>query len=325
MRLTEVAILRGGPSTEYDVSLKTGSGVLSVLNDEPFRTRDVVIDQTGTWYVKGVAVTPEQALTGVDVVFNALHGAYGEDGTVQRILDRLGIPYTGSRAYPSSIAMNKQLTKEIATKAGLLVPRGMRVNRDTPAGLRQAAQTISNLFGPHYVVKPNTGGSSLHTYVATSLAELVRALEQAFEATAAVLVEERVIGQEATVAVLEQYRQQRAYAFPPIEIVPPAQSFFDYEAKYNGVTEERCPGCFRIEESDELLKAAVTIHQALDLRHYSRSDFIVTPHGVYFLEANTLPGLTTASLFPKAIEAVGGTYRELVLHLLNLAHRGALS
>ncbi len=319
MRCTEVAVLRGGPSSEYDVSLKTGAGVIAALYDDPVCVRDITITKRGEWMVGGFVKTPEQALTGVDVVFIALHGTYGEDGTVQRILERIGVPYTGSRPYASALAMNKALTKDFLKSQGIRMPQHLRLSREGVADIRQTANSIEKLFGPEYVIKPVSGGSSIDTKMAQGGTELAAVLADIFERVDSVLVEERIRGKEATVGVLEQYRNDKHYVMPAIEIVPPAAAdFFSVDVKYTGETEEICPGRFTSSERDELLRTARDIHKAMGLRHYSRSDFIMTNNGAYFLEVNTLPGLTEASLFPKAIEAVGGSYKELVTHLLRL-------
>ncbi len=320
MKLTKVAVLRGGPSSEYDVSMQTGANVLQSLYEMNVPARDIVITRGGEWLVDGFVKQPNQALCDVDAVFIGLHGAYGEDGTVQRILERLRIPYTGSGPFASALAMNKQLTKEQVTKFGIKTPKGIKFSRENTADIRQAAFSLERLFGPHYVVKPINGGSSMHTSVVSGTQALHDALQKTFTDVETVLVEERIFGREATVGILEKYRGQPYYLLPTIEIVPSTTGhFFDTEAKYNGQTDEICPGRFTREESEALLNTAKQVHEILDLRHYSRSDFILTPQGVYFLEVNTLPGLTKQSLLPRSIEAVGGTYKELVTHLLNLA------
>lgn len=322
MFFSTVAVLRGGPSNEYDVSMKTGAAVLSVLQESAYRTKDIIITRQGEWLVSGFVQSPAQALCDVDIVFNALHGTYGEDGTVQRMLDRIGVPYTGSGAYPSAIAMNKHLTKEVARTAGLLTPPSFKVTRSGTTDPVRTAHRIAELFGPSYVLKPVSSGSSAGIQIATDVVELSKCVSTMLVDEESILVEKRIHGTEATVAVLEQYRDEAQYIFPPIEIIPAANTeFFDYGAKYGGTTEEICPGRFAPAVKDELQTAAATMHTALHLRQYSRSDFIVASEGIYFLETNTLPGLTNESLFPKAMSAVGGSYRELIKHLLDAAYR----
>ncbi len=322
-----VAILRGGTSSEYDVSMQTGAGVLKALLDTPTVTKDIIISKSGEWIFNGFVKSPEQLLTDIDVVFIALHGSYGEDGTVQRILERLSLPYTGSGSYASAIAMNKVLTKEHIrqhTDAILMAPH-IKLTRDGVSNLVQTAASITTLFGPEYVIKPISGGSSIGT-VMCDQASLYRTLATALENYEEVIVEKRIYGKEATVGILEDFRDQKFYQLPAIEIVPPPRaSFFSDDVKYSGETDEICPGRFSPEEKETLLSVARDVHTILGLKQYSRSDFMVANDqpgqkgGVYFLEVNTLPGLTSQSLFPKSMEAVGSSYKELVLHLLNTA------
>lgn len=315
----KVAVLRGGPSSEYDVSMRSGSGVLEALRDTEYATKDITISRNGEWLHNGYVKSPQDALIDVDAVFIALHGAYGEDGTVQRILERLNIPYTGSNSYSSAIAMNKALTKDYLKKNSQMVKMAphIRVSRSSGANLAQVVQAIGDLFGPEYVIKPLTGGSSIGTQLVTH-AGLYQVLTKMLEEYEDVLVEKRIIGKEATVGILENFRNEQYYQLPPIEIVPPSHaSFFSVDVKYTGETEEICPGRFSKEEKKELLQVAEEVHKQLGLRHYSRSDFMVASDGIYFLEVNTLPGLTAQSLFPKSLEAVGSSYKELVMHLLD--------
>ena len=320
MRNLRVAVLRGGPSEEYDVSLMTGRGVLDSLSRRGTSILDVLVNKQGEWNINGFIRKPEEALAGVDVVFIALHGPYGEDGTVQRILDRVGVSYTGSRAYPSAVAMNKILTKDVLRQVGVKMPAHMRVSA-AGADIRRVAATIESLFGPSYVVKPITGGSSIGTVIAHGVHELVRALQIALATREDVMVEELISGREATVGVVEGLRGQDHYVLPTIEIVPPpAHGFFDYEVKYNGQTEEICPGRFSESEKTQLAEAALEAHKLLGLSQYSRSDFIVNKKGdIYFLETNTLPGLTKESLIPKALSAVGHSYDDFIWHLVTTA------
>jgi len=318
-----VAVLRGGPSDEYDVSMQTGAGVLRALSDSPFETQDIVISKKGEWLSRGFVKTPEQALLNSDVVFIALHGAYGEDGTVQRILERLSLPFTGSNSFASAIAINKALTKDHLKKhsTSILMPPHMKLSKQESPNLIQHVATIKELFGPEYVIKPIGGGSSIGT-VLTNQYDLYKNIVAALEQYDEILVEKRIQGKEATVGVIENYREKKYYSLPAIEIVPPSSAqFFSADVKYTGETEEICPGRFTRDEKEELMNAAKLVHEILGLAQYSRSDFVVANDGVYFLEVNTLPGLTTESLFPKSIEAVGGSYKELVTHLISTASR----
>ncbi len=313
-----IAVLRGGPCVEHDISMKTGGGVLATLIDTPFVTKDIIITKGGEWLVHGFVKTPEQALVDIDIVFIALHGSYGEDGTVQRILERLNMPYTGSNSFASCIAMNKVLTKEFLKKQSTTIKMAphIKITKDGVANVTQLATSIMQLFGPEYVIKPVSGGSSIGTVLATQ-GSLVRSIVSALEENDEIIVEQRINGKEATVGILENFRSQPHYQLPEIEIVPPENAeFFSADVKYTGETQEICPGRFSRAEKDELLQIAKDVHIILGLKQYSRSDFIVAEDGIYFLEVNTLPGLTSQSLFPKSMEAVGSSYNELVVHLL---------
>lgn len=318
---TVVGVLRGGPSHEYDVSLKSGASVLGALNQEQYEPRDIFISRGGQWHVHGAPVQPERALQDVDVVFNAMHGHYGEDGQVQRILEQIAVPYTGSSATASALAFNKAHTKQEVKKLGLLTPRALVVSlEDTGGDIEHLAQNIFRTFPHPAVVKPVVGGSSLGTTVADSYHALAWGLEQAFSHSPKVLVEEFIRGREATVGVVDSFRDHKTYALLPVEIIPPTGSpFFDYDAKYSGKSTERVPGNFTSGEKEELSRLAQVAHEGLGLAHYSRSDFIISRRGIYFLETNTLPGLTEESLLPKALQAVGSSLSNFLYHVINLA------
>lgn len=315
-----VAVLRGGPSTEYDISLQTGAGVLTTLRSLGYFAKDVVIDRQGNWLVDGYFRRPEHILSDIDVVFIALHGVYGEDGTVQRLLHRLRLPYTGSGPYASAIAMNKHLTKEHLKELGIVMPRHMRLTRAGVSDVTKSALSIGQLFGPQYVVKPINGGSSVDTIMVANPSQLAGAIGTLLSDYEEILIEECIRGKEATVGILEDFRNERHYVLPEVEIVPPPEAgFFNREVKYNGATQEIVPGRFSKTEKQKLREIALAVHQALNLSQYSRSDFVVTADNIYFLEVNTLPGLTSESLFPRAMSAIGSDYRALVEHLVETA------
>lgn len=318
MAKLRVAVLRGGPSEEYDVSMETGRGILKALDRERFEPLDVVITKGGEWLVGGRVSHPENVLHLTDVAFLALHGAYGEDGQVQRMLDRLGVRYTGSAAYPSAIAMNKMMTKDLLRDHNILMPQHMVVEQENRNALQGIVSAVGELFEPKYIVKPITSGSSVGVEKVESLLMLHEALEKALGTYDSVLVEECIEGKEATCGVINNFRGKDIYVLPPIEIVPPPSSkLFDYTVKYDGSTEEICPGRFRREETEEIERVARLVHEVLGLSQYSRSDFMISPRGeVHFLEVNTLPGMTAESLMPKGLNAVGSSYKEFVEHLI---------
>lgn len=319
MASIRVGVLRGGPSAEYEVSLKTGGSVLSNLSRERYRPRDILLSREGQWHLDGIPVHPVRLQHSVDVIFNALHGTYGEDGGVQRLLDSLKIPYTGSGAYPSALAMNKALAKDHFIDVGLKVPRHVLVRMDED--VEDAAIRIFKTMAPPWVVKPLDNGSSVGVTIVKTLPALSGAIESARALSSAALVEEYIRGVEATCGVVEGYRGHEVYPLFPVEILPPrGKHFFDYEAKYGGASRELCPGRFSDRIKETLQHMAVRAHRALGLSHYSRSDFMVHPtRGIFILETNSLPGLTETSLLPKALSAVGAPYEHFLDHIVTLA------
>jgi D-alanine-D-alanine ligase len=316
-----VGVIRGGPSGEYEVSLKTGANILKNLPAHKYAPKDILIDRNGVWHTDGVAKAPDRILKHVDVIFNALHGEYGEDGKVQQLLDSHKIPYTGSKALPSSMGMNKILSKKVFSAHDIKTPRYFTV-REEDLSPNKLLKMFRGFSHPS-VVKPAGSGSSLGVSIVDSFDTFLDALTKALTYSPTALVEEYIEGREATCGVLDSSRSDEVYPLPPIEIIKPKQSdFFDYEAKYSGGSEEICPGNFSEKDRDMIQKLAVKAHKALGLGHYSRSDFIVHPiRGVFILEVNTLPGLTSESLFPKALKAVGCEFHDFLDHLLTLALR----
>jgi D-alanine-D-alanine ligase len=317
MQKYRIAIIRGGPSDEHEVSLGSGLNIIKTLSPN-HSIVDIVIDKDANWHIQGVPVEPAHALKSVDVVFNALHGEYGEDGKVQQILDQIGIPYTGSKALASALGMHKFRAKELFKLAGLKTPHAKKVSRDID--ISEQALQIFKTFSLPVIIKPISSGSSIGVSVARDLQSLEQALVSVFLYSDTALVEEYIKGKEATCVVAENFRGQKHYAFPPIEIMKHTDVAFDNKMKYAGEIEERCPGNFSQIEKDAIMQGAINAHTAIGARHYSRSDFIVHPtRGVYILEINTLPGLTETSLLPKALNAVGSNMKEFLNFLIGEA------
>ncbi len=314
-------MLRGGPSEEYAVSMETGKGVLDALKQLGYNRKDIVITRQGEWLEDGFVRAPEAALEAVDVVFIALHGQYGEDGQVQRILERKNVPFTGSRSLSSAIAFNKELTKQTLLPYGIKMPRHRRVSKSELYHLDEEISSIFKEVGNELFVKPVASGSSIGARYVPNEQSLRSTLTELFELYDQVLIEQYIRGREATVGVLSNFRNEQLYGLPVIEIVPPGgEPLFSHENKYNGKTAEIVPGRFSYHEKSMLSEAASLVHKVIDCKHYSRSDFIVRDGDIYFLEVNTLPGLTSKSLFPKAAAAIGLEFPELVKHLVENAH-----
>jgi D-alanine-D-alanine ligase len=319
MSIIHVGVLRGGPSSEYEVSLNTGRTVLTHMPPEKYKAHDIFIDKEGQWHMHGISGEPHQLVKKVDVVFNALHGEYGEDGKVQQFLEMLGVPFTGSGALASAVGMNKVLSKKIFLANRLKTPHYMTLHRDEVDHDRIVQ--VYRTFPMPAVVKPVSAGSSVGVTIARTIHELEEGIVLALEYGDTVLLEEFIKGVEATCGVVERFRNEDLHALMPIEIRPKKSHFFDYHSKYTeGGSEEICPGNFTRGEIAELESLARTAHRLLNLRHYSRSDFIVTPRrGIYILEVNTQPGLTETSLVPKSLQAGGTPLSHFIEHIIELA------
>ena len=318
MSKINVAVLRGGPSTEYKISLATGANILNNLPKDKYHALDIFISKDGQWHYLGKPIKPVNVFRRVDAVFNALHGEYGEDGEVQKIMEAHRVPYTGSGVFASRIAIRKDLAKTAFKNAGLKIPSGITITwLDNPEA---AATKAMAQIGPPFVVKPASRGSSVGVHFAGNFPELIEAIKSTLAFDTNILIEKRIKGREATCGILENFRGERLYVLPVIEIIPPAKKrFFDYESKYDGSSQEICPGRFDKKTRDQIQNTARRAHETLGLRHYSRSDMIIARDGIYLLETNTLPGLTGQSLLPKAAEAIGCSFPQLLEHLLGLA------
>jgi D-alanine-D-alanine ligase len=315
---TIVGVLRGGPSREHEVSLQTGAAMLANLPTERYLVRDIYIDKQGNWHDRGRASTPDRILRQLDAVLIGLHGEYGEDGEVQKLLERFGVPYAGANAFSSYLAMHKLMSKVHAKEAGLLTPEFRHIERKEDS--ETIVHEVIRTFSQPVVIKPIGWGSSIGVSVLSGYAPVLAAIEKLFsEGAPGVLVEQYIRGREASVGVIDNFREEKLYALPTTEIIPPDGDFFSYAAKYSGETREVCPANFSRVMTEELRRAAKIMHRALGLRDYSRSDFIVAPKGLYYLETNTLPGLTEQSIMPKSMSAVGIPLPEFLSHLVNLA------
>jgi D-alanine-D-alanine ligase len=250
------------------------------------------------------------AISGQDFAFINLHGSPGEDGLIQCLLERIGMPYQGSDARASLLALNKAVSKQLFEAAGLSTPAWEFV----PAC--HVAQWRPLLPFP-LVVKPNTGGSSLGVGIVTSEEELEAYLLQPEIAGQDLLAETLIRGRELTCGVLE------GHVLPPILIRPKSGDFFDYQSKYvAGATEEICPAPIPVELTEKLQAMARAAHDTLGLADYSRSDFMLAPDGTpYLLEVNTLPGMTATSLLPQEAQAVGLSFEQLLARLVELGLR----
>lgn len=290
-----VAVLRGGPSPAYEESLKTGAYVLSLLRDMPekYEPVDIFIDRNGDWHHGGVSDKPHQILSDIDAVWNALHGTYGEDGGVQKLLESLQKPFTGSGITASAFASNKDLSKRLYKRHKLLTPEHTVVSLEN-FNDEELVKIFRSYVHP-VVVKPATGVRALGVRLAHTFNELKEAIEKTFEHSSKVMVEEYVRGSIASCAVIENGKGERLYTLIPT-------------------------GRHPVETNKKIEEMARMAHEVLGQRHYSSSDFIITPKGkVYILETNSLPVLHDDAHLHHSLHATGWPPKDFCDHCLKLA------
>lgn len=294
-----VLLLAGGTSNERDVSLRSGQSVADALTQQ---------GHTYTLADPGAAdFSLTDALKDVVVVFPALHGEGGEDGSLQTELEARGVKFVGSGSQASKLCWDKWAYKQFLRENNLPASAGQLVT---------ANDVAADIFNQPYVLKPVAGGSSLDTQVVRTPDEASKqASRELLERYESMLVEPLIEGTEITVGVLGDE------ALPVIEIIPPSGKEFDYENKYNGATQELCPPQNVSQEIQEQAQAlALRVHQLTGCAHLSRTDIMIDRSGnLHILETNTLPGMTSTSLLPKMAQTAGLSMAELVDKLLLLA------
>ena len=305
MSLGKVAVLMGGRSAEREVSLMSGSGVLKALQASGVDAQafDPAERDLG-----------ELKKEGFDRCFIALHGRYGEDGTVQGALELLGVPYTGSGVMASSIAMDKTMTKRVWLAEGLPTPRYVLVKRQQ-LGQVQGDELVRALGLP-MIIKPAREGSSIGVTKVTEVAQIAAALQQAAACDAAILCEQCIVGDEVTCPVLGE--GDAARALPVIRIVAP-EGNYDYQNKYfTDDTQYLVPCGLPAGEEAAIQALVVKAYQVLGCRGWGRIDVMIdaATRQPYLLEINTSPGMTGHSLVPMSARADGMSYEQLCLHLL---------
>ncbi len=328
---THIAVLMGGPSLEHDVSLKSGRGVVEALDGASFVVTPVVISRAGLWSFEGAAPVPladavqQLSALGVDAVFLALHGTFGEDGRIQGLLDLLGLPYTGSGCAASALAMDKVRCKAVVEAQGIRVAGHVALDRPTWAvSADTVRRAVSEDLGFPCVVKPSAQGSSFGIAIAGNAADFDGAMNAAFDTDDYVMVEQYIAGRELTCAVLDADSGGLLRPLPITEIRPRPGSFFDFEAKYTaGACKEITPADLEPEVADQVSEMAAHAHEIVGCTGWSRSDFLLGPEGPVWIEVNTIPGLTPTSLFPQAAAAAGISYGDLAGLLVEDALRRA--
>jgi len=305
VKRSRVALIAGGISGEREVSLKSGDAVEKALDLKKYEVKrydppddlGLLLKDSGS----------------IDLALILLHGRFGEDGSMQGLLDLLGIPYVGSGILGSAMAMNKRIAKSVFRLEGLLVADEVLLYRGEP----YFSDQILRRLGASTVVKPASEGSSIGVTICHSKEELLKGIDTAFRHDHEILVERFLNGKELTCCVMGN---KSIEALPVIEIVPNTQyAFFDYGAKYTpGATSEICPARISRDQTEEVQSCAIRAHRALQCRDWSRTDMILKEGKVYVLETNTIPGMTETSLVPLAARTAGMSFSQLVDRLIGL-------
>ena len=337
----KLGIIMGGMSTEHDVSIKSGLSVISYLNTNLYDIHIIYIDKNGNWFCcgdKNFSVDKLNAIDNVfsylkdfDVIFPVLHGKYGEDGTVQGVLELLHIPYVGCGVLASSLAMDKIYTKTILDKIGICQARYVWVKKmheeyalvddkfqDKVDSILSICHNISQKLTYPMYVKPSRSGSSVGVRKVLNDKELCDAIKYASQYDDKIIVEEEVVGREIECSVLGNYEVVASC----LGEICPADEFYTYDAKYqNNASKLVIPAHLDKELTKKVQDIAVMAFRAIDGRGLSRVDFFVNDvtGEVYLNEINTMPGFTNISMYPKLWEESGIPYGNLLTQLIDLA------
>lgn len=297
----KVAVVMGGVSKERDISLRTGSAISAALIRKNYDVVQLDVKSNAELVSK---LTNERP----DVVVVALHGKYGEDGCVQGLLEVMGIPYTGGGVLSSAVGMDKAVCNRIARELGIPCPKEILFD-----AAKEDADEFTKQMGIAFpvIVKPSREGSTINMTIVNNKHELIAAIKKAVESDSKILVEEYIKGKEITVGVLN------GNALPPLEIAPKS-GFYDYTSKYTkGMTEYIVPARIDAPMTERLKLWTESIYREIECDGTARADYIVTPDGgAYFLEINTIPGMTELSLVPKAAAHIGIGFDDLCERLL---------
>ncbi len=311
-----IAIIMGGYSSEDKISIKSGEVVYKTLSEEKDINLYKIIIKKDEWYHEDKDFTKYEIrkdtfqiikndqLISIDLVFNTIHGIPGENGEIQSYLEKIGINQTSSESYESKITFDKNICKEEIKKIGYLTPKSLIINKNEDYDIEEI---LSKLKLPIFI-KPNAGGSSFGISRVDDKKNIINSINFCFKEDDNALIEEEVSGREISVGVIK-YKNE-IISLPPTEIIS-HNSFFDYDAKYNGESDEITPADITIEEEKEVRKISLDIYKKLNLKGFSRCDFILRNNLFYFLEVNTNPGLTEESILPQQAIAANISLKDL--------------
>ena len=311
-----VAVLMGGYSSEYNISLKSGEVVYNTLLKEDDINLFKVIISENEWKCvdskdslleikkDSFQFIRNNNLINVDLVFNTVHGIPGENGEIQSYFENLNIKQTSSESSESKLTFDKDRCKNDVKKIGYLIPNSILVKKEEDIN----TDNILNKLTLPLFIKPNSGGSSFGISRVTEKKDIIKALEICFKEDDKALIEEEIKGREISVGVINL--KGTITPLPPTEIIS-HNDFFDYDAKYNGESDEITPADIKIELENRVKEISLDIYKKLNLKGFSRCDFILRNNKFYFLEVNTNPGLTEESILPQMAKAGGISLRDL--------------
>lgn len=330
--MKKLGIIYGGISTEHDVSVMSAKSVMENLSKEKYEIYPIYIDKEGKWYEKENKKIENlvQHLQKLDVVFPVLHGKYGEDGTLQGLLEMLKIPYVGCKVLASSVGMDKAYTKIIFARAGILQAPYVYIQKkyNTFKIIKEnfeeenleLSKITEKLKFPMFV-KPSNSGSSVGIKKANNIEELKKAIENAGQYDKKILVEQGINGKEVECAILEHCHEKEILASTVGEIMP-AEEFYSFDAKYNMPKSKTIiPANIDKSKIEQIRELAIRAFKAIDGSGVSRVDFFIEneTNKIYINEINTMPGFTKISMYPKLFEAIGINYSELLDKLIESA------
>ena len=306
----------GGYSSEYKISIKSGEVVYKTLSKEKDINLYKVIIKKDEWYHEDkdfkkyeikkdtFQIIKNDQLISIDLVFNTIHGIPGENGEIQSYLEKIGINQTSSESYESKITFDKNICKEEIKKIGYLTPKSLIINKNDDYDVEEI---LSKLKLPIFI-KPNAGGSSFGISRVDDKKNIINSINFCFKEDDNALIEEEISGREISVGVIKY--KNKIISLPTTEIIS-HNSFFDYDAKYNGESDEITPADITKEEEEEVRKISLDIYKKLNIKGFSRCDFILRNNLFYFLEVNTNPGLTEESILPQQAIAANISLKDL--------------
>lgn len=319
--MKNIAILTGGYSKEYEISLKSGNNVFKKIKDSKYKIYNIILSKKNFIYIdknkkkininlNGFFIKKKNKIITFDLIINMIHGTPGEDGVIKNYFNFLKIPCTGSDVYTSLITFNKLLCKNIIKELNITkVPKHIYLNTKNIVN----KNVIKKIYTP-CIIKPNKSGSSLGVTVVNKPSKLDRAIQKAFKEDDEVIIEEFIIGREVSVGVIKF--NKKIIVLPITEIVS-NNTFFDYKAKYNNESTKITPAILDKKLENKIINLSKKIYTSLNISDLCRIEYIILKNNIYFLEINTIPGLTKNSILYTQLKHSKITLRRLIFSMIN--------